>query len=177
MAEAYVVLQAAKRSLLPCPVTGDKCTCASSMHECHAHGTKSVAVKSESFDTGAETCIHALSSPDGNTSMGDAISRPEKDIGDTLHRFAATVAAGGIAGVAMWGTVLPIDSAKTRIQAARPGDKYDVRLLQALKIAWLEGGIKSWWAGLGPTILRAFPANAAQWLVWEASLHILRQSS
>jgi Mitochondrial carrier protein len=73
----------------------------------------------------------------------------------------------------MWVTVLPVDSAKTRIQASRPGDKYDVGLVRAMWMVWLEGGVQASWAGLGPTMVRAFPANAAQWLAWEALLRLL----
>ena len=29
------------------------------------------------------------------------------------------------------------------------------------------GGVKALYAGLSPTLIRAFPANAAQWLAWE----------
>lgn len=29
------------------------------------------------------------------------------------------------------------------------------------------GGLKTLYAGLSPTLIRAFPANAAQWLAWE----------
>lgn len=101
-------------------------------------------------------------------------SDAENSLSQALQRLAVTISAGGVAGCAMWGSVLPIDSAKTRIQAARPGDKFfAVGLIRALQLTWVEGGVRSWWAGLGPTILRAFPANAAQWLAWEGSLQLM----
>ena len=79
------------------------------------------------------------------------------------------VLSGGIAGCAMWASVLPIDSAKTRIQAAVAGSWNDVQLGVMMRRMWQEGGARCWWAGLQPTLLRAFPANAAQWIVWELS--------
>lgn len=116
---------------------------------------------------------HCTPPPNATALQADVCSDGTTTEANHLQRFAATVVAGGVAGCAMWGAVLPIDSAKTRIQAARPGGKYDVGLLRALRIAWVEGGVRSWWAGLGPTLFRAFPANAAQWLAWEAGLQIL----
>ena len=35
-----------------------------------------------------------------------------------------------------------------------------------------EGGRRSLWAGLAPTLARAVPANAAQWLAFEAALSV-----
>lgn len=32
------------------------------------------------------------------------------------------------------------------------------------------------YAGLSPTLARAFPANAAQWLAWELCLQHMRRS-
>lgn len=34
----------------------------------------------------------------------------------------------------MWASVLPLDVGKTRLQAAFPGDKYDVGMLRQLKM-------------------------------------------
>lgn len=164
MNEVCDLLQAAKRSLLPHPVPKE---CSSSEHELNAVGAGSVATK----NAGDETVCHAYACRVVTTKQENTASNSTGY--EALQHFATTVAAGGIAGCAMWGSVLPIDSAKTRIQAARPGDKYDVGLLRALKMAWIEGGMRSWWAGLGPTLFRAFPANAAQWLAWEASLQLL----
>ena len=40
-------------------------------------------------------------------------------------------------------------------------------LTPCLKICSHAGGAKALYAGLTPTLVRAFPANAAQWLAWE----------
>jgi len=82
---------------------------------------------------------------------------------------AASVAAGGIAGGLMWACVLPVDVAKTRIQLLRPGAPR-AGLLPTLAALAREGGRRSLWAGLAPTLARAVPANAAQWLAFEAAL-------
>jgi hypothetical protein len=69
--------------------------------------------------------------------------------------------------------VLPLDVAKTRIQTAQPGSSWDTGMLQQLRMLWREGGRRSLWAGLPPTLLRAFPANACQWLAWEVAMRQL----
>ena len=74
----------------------------------------------------------------------------------------------------MWGTVLPIDAAKTRIQAAFPGGSCDGGIAAVMRAMWREGGLRCWWGGLTPTLVRAFPANAAQWMAWEAAQYLLR---
>ena len=38
---------------------------------------------------------------------------------------------------------------------------------------WQEGGRRALWAGLSPTLVRAFPANACQWLAWEVAMRQL----
>jgi hypothetical protein len=67
----------------------------------------------------------------------------------------------------LWTCVLPLDAAKTRIQVARPGTPFDTSIARQLAAMYREGGIARLYFGLRPTLLRAFPANAAQWLAWE----------
>ncbi len=47
--------------------------------------------------------------------------------------------------------------------------KLDIRTQQHRKAACIAGGRRTMYAGLTPTLIRAFPANAAQWLAWELS--------
>lgn len=93
-----------------------------------------------------------------------------------LQNLATMIIAGGIAGCTMWAIVLPIDGAKSRIQTAYRGSVRDIGLTQTLHQMWCSGGLQGLWAGLWPTMLRAFPANAAQWVVWEVSLAALQRS-
>lgn len=100
----------------------------------------------------------------------------------------------------MWTAIFPIDVSKTRLQSAFPDTKYDVGIRKQLKIVsfwmyrllplhglvteefdileylqlWDEGRWKSMYAGLTPTLIRAFPANAVQWLAWELAINGLR---
>eukprot|EP00879_Flechtneria_rotunda_P006816 GHRR01007160.1.p1 GENE.GHRR01007160.1~~GHRR01007160.1.p1 ORF type:complete len:411 (+),score=147.40 GHRR01007160.1:87-1319(+) len=83
------------------------------------------------------------------------------------------IVCGGLAGTVMWATVLPLDVAKTRIQTSQPGSSWDTGVLRQLAMLWQEGRFSSLWAGLAPTLVRAFPANACQWLAWELAMQQL----
>eukprot|EP00201_Polytomella_parva_P020724 CAMPEP_0175040172 /NCGR_PEP_ID=MMETSP0052_2-20121109/1091_1 /TAXON_ID=51329 ORGANISM="Polytomella parva, Strain SAG 63-3" /NCGR_SAMPLE_ID=MMETSP0052_2 /ASSEMBLY_ACC=CAM_ASM_000194 /LENGTH=209 /DNA_ID=CAMNT_0016302305 /DNA_START=496 /DNA_END=1125 /DNA_ORIENTATION=+ len=85
----------------------------------------------------------------------------------------SSIVCGGIAGSVMWACVLPVDAAKTRLQTASPGSPWDVSMGRHLKLMWREGGTRALFAGIGPTLIRAFPTNAMQWLAWEVSLKAL----
>jgi hypothetical protein len=75
----------------------------------------------------------------------------------------------------MWTAVLPLDVAKTRIQTAQPGSSMDTGVMRQLQLLWREGGRKRLWAGYTPTVARAIPANACQWLAWEFAMRNLPQ--
>jgi solute carrier family 25 (mitochondrial carnitine/acylcarnitine transporter), member 20/29 len=85
------------------------------------------------------------------------------------RRLVATALAGGIAGVANWCLCLPIDAVKTRWQTA-PTGAYSSPL-HVFREMLREGnqqvgsqqgrsGVAALYRGLGPAVLRAFPANA-----------------
>ena len=67
--------------------------------------------------------------------------------------------AGGMAGCVCWVATLPFDVIKTRIQASTTGNSSS--LLVVGKEVLKEGGIRGLYRGLGPALLRAFPANGA----------------
>ena len=103
-------------------------------------------------------------------STSDAANPPGTLMG-RLRAGASAIICGGLAGTIMWATVLPLDVAKTRIQVAMPGSKRDLGLLATLAKLRREGKLYS---GLAPTLVRAFPANAAQWLAWEVAADLLQ---
>lgn len=98
-----------------------------------------------------------------------APDNPSPNIWDVAKDSASAVGCGGLAGTIMWSCVLPLDVAKTRIQTAYPGSVHDQGILRNLQIMYHQGGRRTMFAGLTPTLIRAFPANAAQWLAWELS--------
>lgn len=83
----------------------------------------------------------------------------QKDLGVAL--------AGGIAGIAYWLLVLPADVVKTRMQISSSA-KYKSFRGELMKIV-RQQGLRGLYSGLTPTLIRAFPANAVQFLAWEYS--------
>lgn len=93
--------------------------------------------------------------------------------------------SGGLAGVIGWCSTFAIDVIKTRVQAtdirfdqqqlermARMGESNKSILnktafMIATKQIYREGGYSAFFAGIGPTILRAIPANAVLFLAFE----------
>jgi hypothetical protein len=78
---------------------------------------------------------------------------------DELNYFLS----GGFAGMFGWAFAMPIDVPKTNVQS-----RYDTKVVgsfapEFIKIA-RERGIVGLYSGLGPTLVRAFPANAALFL-------------
>lgn len=69
--------------------------------------------------------------------------------------------SGGVAGMSMWLVVFPIDTIKTKLQASSTRQS----MVEATReIYATRGGIKGFFPGLGPALLRSFPANAATFL-------------
>ncbi|KAL3133207.1 hypothetical protein ABBQ38_007095 [Trebouxia sp. C0009 RCD-2024] len=98
-----------------------------------------------------------------------APDNPNPSLWELAKDSASAVGCGGLAGTIMWSAVLPLDVAKTRIQTAYPGSVNDIGIWQNLQLMYWQGGRRTLYAGLVPTLIRAFPANAAQWLAWELS--------
>ncbi|GJP32014.1 hypothetical protein CLOM_g16560 [Closterium sp. NIES-68] len=91
---------------------------------------------------------------------------------------ATAIASGGIAGIVFWSAVLPFDVIKTRIQTAdASASPASLRMLSQCKAILRESGIRGFYAGLVPTLSRAFPANAAAVVAWELTSRLLGVSN
>lgn len=79
--------------------------------------------------------------------------------------------AGGMAGVAMWVPVFPIDTIKSNLQSgsAKGG------LITVTKDIYRSGGIKAFFPGIGPALARSFPANAATFVGVELAYSFFQQ--
>ncbi|XP_021902339.1 mitochondrial arginine transporter BAC1 isoform X2 [Carica papaya] len=82
------------------------------------------------------------------------------------------IVTGGLGGLAFWSAVLPLDVAKTIIQTTPDRSSSRNPFLILNSIYW-RAGLKGCYAGLGPTIMRAFPANAAAIVTWELAMKML----
>lgn len=97
------------------------------------------------------------------------------------------VGAGGLAGVASWAAVYPIDTVKTAQQTAppprppprRPGAPAvsplppPLGFSATLRAIHAAGGVRALYAGMAPTLLRAFPTNAAVFLLYEQAIAVM----
>ncbi|GAP85187.1 putative mitochondrial carrier protein [Rosellinia necatrix] len=93
---------------------------------------------------------------------------------------AKVLLCGGIAGVATWASIFPLDVIKTRVQAqAYPSDPAATPLLASgapprrrgtvriAREAYAEGGAGVFFRGLLVCSVRAFLVNAVQWFCYE----------
>jgi solute carrier family 25 carnitine/acylcarnitine transporter 20/29 len=80
----------------------------------------------------------------------------------------AIMLAGGFSGVTNWLVAVPPDVLKSRYQAA-PVGTYPGGLRQVARELFAQEGAGAFFKGLGPALVRAFPANAACFLGMEVS--------
>lgn len=71
--------------------------------------------------------------------------------------------AGGAAGILMVIPLFPIDTVKSRLQNA----ENKTRVTDIVCEVYRNGGLKAFYPGIGPALVRAIPANAATLLGWE----------
>ncbi|ETS83974.1 hypothetical protein PFICI_05850 [Pestalotiopsis fici W106-1] len=92
---------------------------------------------------------------------------------------AKVLLCGGLAGVATWASIFPLDVIKTRVQAqvlssetrplmdTRPNQAKRLGAVAVAKEAYREGGSRVFFRGLTICSVRAFFVNAIQWAVYE----------
>lgn len=91
---------------------------------------------------------------------------------NTLLETGVGIITGGLAGVAFWSGVLPLDVAKTRIQTSR-NLSISRSPFYHFQLIYKQAGMRGLYAGVGPTLSRAFPANAAAIVAWELTARVL----
>jgi len=76
-----------------------------------------------------------------------------------------TVVAGGCAGVTLWTLIFPADVVKSRLQVSGSSTPMLVMMSQIYR----QEGLLALYNGLGPTVIRTFPATGALFLAYEYS--------
>lgn len=84
-----------------------------------------------------------------------------------------TIISGGIGGVALWIAIFPFDVVKSRVQIQTASSPKNPPFVQMLRIIAREEGIKALYKGLGPAVLRTFPATGALFLAFETTKKVL----
>ncbi|KAI9015433.1 mitochondrial carrier domain-containing protein [Hyaloraphidium curvatum] len=83
---------------------------------------------------------------------------------------AGVVVCGALAGAANWIVIMPIDVAKSKAQAVTGPSR---GMIPILRDVYRTEGIRGLFAGLGPALVRAVPANAAAFTCVESTRHFL----
>ncbi|KAF9189340.1 hypothetical protein BGZ51_009654 [Haplosporangium sp. Z 767] len=93
---------------------------------------------------------------------------------------ARLVVAGGFAGIAGWLSTYPTDVIKTRIQAQHdsiPKAQQYRGVWDCTKQLYREEGFRVFFKGVNATVIRAFPCNAATFLVYSLAMRAMMPSS
>jgi len=81
--------------------------------------------------------------------------------------------AGVAAGFGLWGSMFPIDVIKSKMQADNLGSPRFKSMIHCAKVIYANDGLKGFWRGITPTLIRAIPVNAAIFLTVETSKALL----
>ena len=81
----------------------------------------------------------------------------------------AILGGGGIAGIVNWTIAMPFDNLKTRFQV-----NDTIKISEVVK-SLNQKGLQSYFVGLRPTLIRAFPASMAFFGGVETSLYLMRK--
>lgn len=79
--------------------------------------------------------------------------------------------AGAAAGIVMVIPLFPIDTVKSRLQNAENKTK----VTEIVHEVYRNGGLKAFYPGVGPALVRAIPANAATLLGWELATQEIKK--
>lgn len=79
--------------------------------------------------------------------------------------------AGGLSGFAAWIPAYPQDVIKSNFQ----NDTRFKSIKQVVQAIYKSSGPKGFVSGLGPTLVRAFPANAATFFAYEMAMEFMNK--
>jgi len=85
----------------------------------------------------------------------------------------ANFLSGGLGSFAFWFMAIPADNVKNRMMATSHNAPKPT-FLGTLRHVYRTTGVRGFYAGLTPTILRAFPTNACAFYVYEGLMRAFR---
>lgn len=81
---------------------------------------------------------------------------------------------GGLAGEALWLSSYPFDVVKSKMQTDGFGKHQRYKTMRdCFRQTWRTEGIRGFWKGLGPTLLRAMPVSAGTFAVVEMTMRAI----
>ena len=87
--------------------------------------------------------------------------------GEKTVETVATVIGGGLAGLALWTVIFPLDSFKSISQSDSLDNPQYKNYLDLVQKSLKKRGVKNLYNGFNVCALRAMPANAAVFLAYE----------
>ncbi|GAA5944752.1 hypothetical protein JCM10213_009209 [Rhodosporidiobolus nylandii] len=90
-----------------------------------------------------------------------------------MNKGTANFVAGGMASNIFWTCAFPADAVKNRIMTDNLVNPRYPTWWSCAKGIWAEGGVKAYYRGFVPSILRAFPTNASALFVWETVMRAM----
>ncbi|KAH9911983.1 mitochondrial carrier [Fomitopsis serialis] len=87
--------------------------------------------------------------------------------------WLATLAAGGLAGIAGWVVTFPFDVVKTRVQStfSRSAENPYRNMRTTIVASYRTEGFPVFFRGLAPTLIRAIPVNMVTFTTFETIVH------
>ena len=85
----------------------------------------------------------------------------------------AAVIAGGSAGCMYWLTCYPVDVVKNKLMAQSDRNPIYKSTTDCVKQIWRAEGLRGFFVGFSPCLIRSFPANAAAFLGFEIAMKLL----
>lgn len=95
--------------------------------------------------------------------------------GEESLPLVASFTLGGFAGAASWFFTYPIDYVKTLIQSQNVNALQYRSAIHCARVKYMEEGRKTFYKGLGVTMLRSFPVNGIGFVTFEIATGLLGQ--
>ncbi len=77
------------------------------------------------------------------------------------------IIGGGIAGMATWASHYPLDLISSRMEASVALGDRQLTMTEHIKEIYAQSGVRGFFRGIGPCLLRAFPVNATIFLTYD----------
>lgn len=81
---------------------------------------------------------------------------------------------GGLAGEALWLSSYPFDVVKSKMQTDGFGEKQRYKTMRdCFAQTWRADGMRGFWRGIGPTLIRALPVSAGTFITVEMTMRAI----
>lgn len=82
-------------------------------------------------------------------------------------RIGSVIVGGGVAGMVTWASHYPLDLVSSRMEASVAFGGRQLTMTEHIKEIYAQSGVKGFFRGIGPCLLRAFPVNATIFLTYD----------